>query len=181
MKWIFPLENMKVIGSTDNDDSFREIDIDSEVEIPIYPHCGSFSAKRKYDRHRGVDLYAPCGTVVTAVEDGVVKVIRPWTGVDANCDWWEDTDAILIEGVSGLVVYGEIEINSKLNIGDRVYPGDILGKVKTVLKKDKGRPMSMLHLELREPGFYNNIDKNWTNVPDGISDPASYLLNSINL
>lgn len=181
MKWLFPLEDMKKLGPTAIDNSFEDIDIKTEVEIPIFPHCGSFSALRKYDRHRGIDLYAPEGTVVSTVEDGIVKMIRPWTGEKANCNWWEDTDAILIEGISGLIVYGEIEINKNIKVGDSLTRGTIIGKVKTVLKKDKGRPMSMLHLEVRDIGFYTNIDKNWTDVPNGISDPAPYLLNAINL
>ena len=180
MNWLFPLENRKLVGVTDKDDSFRNIE-DYEIEIPIHPHCGSFGAKRKHDRHRGVDLYTSEGTIVTAVEDGVIKMIRPWTGTKADCDWWEDTDAILIEGKSGLVVYAEIKVNEKLKVGDNVYPGEILGSVKRVLKKDKGRPMSMLHLELREPGFYKNIDKDWEGIPVGIKDPAPYLIKSLNL
>ena len=107
--------------------------------------------------------------------------LRPWTGVKANCEWWEDTDAILIEGESGLVVYGEIEIKSNIKEGDKIKKGDIIGFVKRVLKKDKGRPTSILHLELRKPGFYKNVDKNWENdsVPEGILNPTKYLIRSL--
>lgn len=165
-----------------------------QVEIPLYPHVGSFGVKRRFDRHRGVDLYAPVGTLVFAVEDGVVcpeNGIRPWTGTIANCDWWEDTWAIIIEGKSGMVVYGEIKIDEGLLAMQKqalkipggqihVRKGQVIGTVVRVLKKDKGRPTSMLHIELREPGFYRNIDKSWEGdiLPKGVLDPTPFLIRS---
>lgn len=164
------------------------------VEIPLHPHVGSFGVRRRFDRHRGVDLYAPVGTLVFAVEDGVVcskNGIRPWTGKIANCDWWEDTWAIIVEGKSGMVVYGEIKIDEGLLAEQKqaltipggqihIRKGQVLGTVVRVLKKDKGRPTSMLHIELREPGFYRNIDKSWEgdNIPKGVLDPTPFLIRS---
>ena len=173
--WRWPLE-ARPIGITDESDSFKKIDMATEVEIPVEPHVGGFGVKRKHDRHRGVDLYAPVGAKVFVVEKGKVVDIRPWTGAKANCDWWLDTDAVLIEGESGLVVYGEIEVEEGVEVGMDVREGKLLGRVKCVLKRDKGRPMSMLHIELRKPGFLRNIDKDWDDeIPDGIKDPTSFL------
>jgi murein DD-endopeptidase MepM/ murein hydrolase activator NlpD len=146
----------------------------------LYPHVGSFGVKRRFDKHRGIDLYAPVGTEVYAVEDGIVKDIRPWTGKDANCDWWLDTDAVAVEGKSGLAVYGEIEIDKKIKLNKKIKAGQLIGTVKRVLKNDKGRPTSMLHFELRDYGFYKNIAKNWdSDIPEGIKDPTPFLKRSI--
>jgi len=192
--WHWPIA-INPIGSTSDSYSYLHIDISQEMELPLYPHVGAFGAKRRHDTHRGVDLYAPVGTGVFAVEGGFIiptKGFRPWTGKIADCEWWEDTWALIVEGKSGMVVYGEIQIEESImktreeilnkGIGDpRIYieKGVKLGTVLRVLKKDKGRPTSMLHLELRKPGFYRNIDKQWTEVPEGIIDPTPYLERSI--
>jgi GNAT superfamily N-acetyltransferase len=107
---------------------------------------GMFGAKRKYDFHTGLDLYCVEGTEVFALEDGEVKKVQPFTGVNAESDWWENTDYIGVLSESGYIVYGEIE--SLVAEGQHVKEGDLIGKVKRVLKKDKGRPTCMLHLEL---------------------------------
>jgi len=177
--WHWPISQIPQ-GVTEDSNSFLRINIEREVEIPVKYHFGAFGAMRRFDRHRGVDLYAPVGTKVSAVQKGIVKDIRPWTGINANCDWWNDTDAISIEGEDGLVVYGEIKVNPKLKIGNEVMAGDLIGEVLQVLKKDKGRPTSMLHLELRKPGFYKNIDKTWNqDLPDGLLDPTPFLIRSM--
>ncbi len=177
--WVWPLELMPT-KITEDSNSFLRINLEKEVEIPIKYHFGAFGTMRRFDRHRGVDLYAPVGSPVYAVQNGIIKDIRPWTGVTANCDWWNDTDAISIEGTDGLVVYGEILVNSKLKIGDEVKSGDLLGTVLQVLKKDKGRPTSMLHLELRNPGFYKNIDKSWSqDLPEGLLNPTPFLIRAM--
>jgi hypothetical protein len=43
-------------------------------------------------------------------------------------------------------VYGEIE--SAVKVGDYVHRGELVGIATSVLKKNKGRPMVMLHLEM---------------------------------
>ena len=174
--WKFPFEYIKPIGITNDSYSYMHIN-KREIELPIYPHVGAFGVKRRHDKHRGVDLYVPDGTPVYAVEDGIIKDIRPWTGTKANCDWWENTEAVGVEGLSGLIIYGEISVDVNIYVNDKIKAGQFIGYVKTVLKKDKGRPMSMLHLELREPGFYRNIDKDWDEtLPTGIKDPTPQLL-----
>jgi 3-polyprenyl-4-hydroxybenzoate decarboxylase len=177
--WFWPLE-LTPKKTTEDSNSFLRISLEREVEIPIKYHFGAFGAMRRFDRHRGVDLYAPVGSKVFAVQKGIVKDIRPWTGKNADCDWWEDTDAISIEGEDGLVVYGEISVNQQLKIGDEIKTGDFLGTVLRVLKKDKGRPTSMLHLELRNPGFLRNMDKDWgMQLPEGLLDPTPFLVKSM--
>lgn len=111
---------------------------------------GAFGAVRRHDVHTGVDLYCPEGTEVIAVEAGVVVAVLPFTGPRADSPWWEDTDAVLVEGASGVVLYGEL--GPAVAVGDRCRAGDLLGHVVRVLRRDKGRPVAMLHLELYAPG-----------------------------
>lgn len=146
-KWNFPLK-MKYKGTTNDSYSFLDLDLDREVHIPVYPHVGAFGVRRRYDHHCGVDLYAPVGTPVYAVEDGTIVDICPFTGPSAGYDFWLDTDGVYVLGSSGVVVYGEIGVNPKLKVGDSIKSGDQIGYVKRVIVKDKGRPMSMLHIEL---------------------------------
>lgn len=67
--------------------------------------------------------------------------------------WWNDTRAVYVEGETGVFNYGEIQELKNLKVGDYVTQGQFLGYVMIVLKKFKGRPMSMLHLELYDHGY----------------------------
>ena len=147
--------------------------------IPVAPHLGAFGVVRKNHTHEGVDLYVPNGDPVFAVEPGIVVAILPFTGEHCGSPWWHDTWCVMVEGASGVVNYGEIVPRPGLDIGDEVRPIDVVGHVKTVLKKDKGRPMSMLHIELYEAGVREPVE--W--LPDaprpaGLLDPTSFLLDS---
>ncbi|MFA5600556.1 MAG: M23 family metallopeptidase [Phenylobacterium sp.] len=161
--------------------SFQKIDISQEVEIPILPHVGSFGVARRYDIHKGVDLYCPEGTPIYAVEDGIFNKVAPWTGAKDNTPWREETDAVYIDGKSGVVAYGEIELRElSFEKGQGIKAGQLIGYVKRVLKKDKGRPMSMLHLRLYNHGVYGTggVWEIGKNRPKGLLDPTSYLLNA---
>lgn len=171
MSWLSPLK-LKLIP-TDQSESFMNMK-DGETGLPLAPHPGAFGVQRKHHFHEGVDLYCPDGTPVYAVEDGRVVKIMPFTGAAAGMDWWEDTDAVLIEGVSGVVVYGEITPATKE--GADVRAGDLIGHVKRVLKVDKGRPMSMLHLELHDHGARQAPE--WPvdgEKPETLRDPTAFL------
>lgn len=117
-------------------------------EIPSDQHPGAFGVKRKFDIHTGIDLYCEVNDEVICIEDGTILEIVKFTGPLAKSPWWNDTDAILVKGHSGIILYGEIKVNSSLRKGRLVRSGDVLGTVQTVLKKDKSKPMTMLHLEL---------------------------------
>lgn len=114
------------------------------------PDHGRFGAPRRYDVHTGVDLYAPEGHPVTAIEAGEVVSIIDFTGPDAGCGWWLPTKAVMVEGASGVFLYGEIM--PFVFVGDTLGEGALVGHVKRVLRHDKGLPTSMLHLELYRPG-----------------------------
>lgn len=129
--------------------------LDTPSAIPEGP--GAFGAVRRHDVHTGVDLYCPEGTVVVAIERGFVVAIVPFTGPAADSPWWEPTVAVLVEGPSGVVLYGEIA--PIVTAGTPVSAGDPLGHVVRVLRHDKGHPTAMLHLEryvagVREPVWW---------------------------
>ena len=137
--------------------------------------------RRRHDKHKGVDLYADIGDCVYAVESGTIVDICPFTGEIAGFPWWENTWGIYAEGNSGIVVYGEIIPEKNLKIGDIVKSGDHIGIVQKVLKKDNGRPQSMLHIELHEKGYIHTDQ--WEiakEKPIGIIDPTNYLIKSKN-
>lgn len=147
------------------------------VDIPQAAHPGAFGALRKYDRHTGVDLYCNVGSEVFAVEDGVVVAVEDFTGAKAASPWWFDTRSVLIEGDSGVVLYGEIREYPELVPGVTVHRGTIVGLVQRVLRHDKGRPTSMLHIELYYHG--TKASTGWGRdqlQPKELLDPTPFLL-----
>ena len=136
---------------------------------------GSFAAVRKHDIHTGIDLYCKPGSRVLAIESGIVVAVENFTGPKAGSPWWNDTQAVLVEGKSGVVCYGEID--TSLSVGDVVQEKSLIGEVITVLKKDKGKPMTMLHLELYEHGITESVI--WeleSKKPKGLLDPTGLLI-----
>jgi hypothetical protein len=153
--------------------------------IPIRPlpgqmgpaHPGAFGVPRHQHVHTGVDLYAPLGCPVHAMEDGKILSIAPFTGPSIKMDWWNDTQAVYIDGEHGVFCYGEIQPLPTMQIGKRVKAGDVIGYVLSVLKKYKGRPMSMLHVELYDHG-YTDVWGEWkigAPKPTHLHDPTFCL------
>lgn len=150
------------------------------VPLASQAHPGSFGVERQHHFHEGVDLYTTPNALVFAVEAGQVVAISPFTGSTLGHTWWNDTDAIFVHGNSGIVVYGELRTVG-VHVGDIVRPGQKIGRVVRVLKTDKGRPMDMLHLELRDSAHSDALvlfdwKKNMAR-PDWLLDPTPYLLN----
>jgi len=145
--WHFPLKKQNV-WITNNSVSFIGVDFATSTEIPIGPHPGSFGFVRKHHTHEGVDLYCNDADDVMAVEDGVITSIVPFTGEIAGSSWWHNTYAVMVQGETGTVCYGEINPLPTLHNGQTIKCGQLVGNVTKVLKVDKGRPMHMLHLEV---------------------------------
>lgn len=145
-------------------------------DVPTDDHPGSFGAQRKYDIHTGVDLYCRLGQPVVVVEDGEVISATWFTGSKADSPWWNDTRAVFVKGKSGVIGYGEIQ--ETVVAGQKVKAGEQIGTVLRVLKKDKGKPTTMLHLEL-----YSDTTKHiWWRLgeeqPEPLLDPTWHLLRS---
>jgi len=177
-KWLFPIW-FEYKGLTDDSDSFKNIDITKQIELPIGNHCGAFGVARKHDYHGGVDLYCPNGTPVHAVADGEVVQIRPFTGAIAGYPWWHDTYAMSVDHGDCIAVYGEIH-KSCFKVGQKITRGQQIGNVKTVLKKDKGRPMTMLHFALHSCDVLSN--RQWDlDRPQagGLFDPTNRLIRAL--
>jgi murein DD-endopeptidase MepM/ murein hydrolase activator NlpD len=141
-------------------------------------HPGSFGVDRHQHVHTGVDLYAPHGAPVAAIETGRVIKIAWFTGPSINMPWWEDTRAVYIEGPSGVFNYGEIQEYPNIKVGDTIWRGEHFGYVIPVLKKYKGRPMSMLHLELYDHGYVDDWGE-WKigdPKPAHLKNPTPFLL-----
>lgn len=171
----FPLD--KDVHYASDPLSFKTRDFKKETELPVGAHPGAFGAVRKHHRHEGVDLYCEPWDPVYAIEDGVVVLIEDFTGPQAGSPWWHDTRAIHIEGASGVFVYGEVSEVASLRMGDRIKRGDHLAFVRTVLKEDKGRPMTMLHLELYAHGHRGSVEwKSDAPRPQGLNDPTPFLI-----
>lgn len=151
-----------------------------QVPLAHQQHPGAFGVERRHHFHEGVDLYTLPNATVFAVEAGRVAAIKLFTGSALGHTWWNDTDAIFVQGKSGLVVYGELRAVG-VHVGDIVRPGQEIGRVVRVLKRDKGRSMDMLHLELRDPAHTDALILfDWTKSmeqPDWLLDPTPYLLN----
>ncbi len=146
-------------------------------KLPKLGDAGYFGAVRKHDVHTGIDLYCDDGERVYSIEDGTVVAIEKFTGEHADSPWWNNTWAILIEGLSGVIVYGEILVKKDLEVGNLIKSGDYIGSVKQVLKQDKGHnPPAMLHLELMEHGYHKTV---WWKLgekkPDGLKNPYELL------
>jgi hypothetical protein len=154
--------------------------------IPINFHPGAFGFPRKkgMSRHTGVDLYSVHDAPVYAVEPGVVVSVEPFTGPQDNSPWWLDTDAILVEGESGVICYGEVIPN--VQVGDEVRALDKIAFVSTVIPEGKERPdipghsRSMLHMELYDRGT-KAASTSWKQGREelGMRDPTPHLLNAI--
>jgi len=93
-------------------------------------------------KHAGIDLYAPTGTLVRAMMDGVVLIVR---------DFYCQTFQIVVDHGSFIARYGEVDPTPKnifVKAGQHVKRGDLLGKVGHLVGIKV--PSDMLHLELYE-------------------------------
>lgn len=173
---MFPLKKKQIYITTSETDCLK--DYQQQSEIPLAPHPGSFAKRRKNHIHEGIDLYAEKGDEVFAIEDGVIIKIKQFTGNEVQSPWWNDTWCVMVEGKSGVFNYGEIIPNKNLYEGMLLKEGDVVGNIETILKKDKGRPMNMLHLELYTSGTTNSI-LGWSldqEKPENLLDPTFKLL-----
>lgn len=150
----------------------------SETGLPLPPHPGAFGIQRRYHQHEGVDLYGNPGEHVYAMSPGKIVAIYQFTGEAVGMPWWRDTWALAVEDTTGIWVYGEITPDDHLHVGYEIEQDEIVGRLATVLVNDKGRPMTMLHLE-RWTSDSKPYTRNWLPgepQPDDMLDPTPLLL-----
>ena len=168
------------------------------IEKPLRENgeSGSFWEDRKDRHHCGIDLYAPEGEPVLAIEEGEVIEVGIMTSPEM-ISYWNETYYIIIRNLSGLFCkYGELG-SSNVKTRDTVEAGQMIGRVGTVLNNEKidcsapeyiqklkDKNPSMLHFELweDEPVIEddNYLGGNWfgDERPKKLLDPTEYL-NSI--
>lgn len=142
---MLPLNKRPVI--TTDSDSYKTVDLSTTVEIPLHEHVGAFGVKRNHHIHEGIDLYGNPGDAVYSLRAGIVIAEFAFTGPSVGMPWWNDTRAIAVQDDMGTFVYGEIDTDGFTHIGQEISYGQYLGRLIPVLRVDKGRPMTMLHLE----------------------------------
>lgn len=171
MTWFNPVPFNLV--ETTNSNDFTMI-TDYSTSLPTGNHVGAFGTIRKHDIHTGVDLYVPKGTVVYAVEDGVVVSVSRFTGKLVGSGWWLDTDVVMVEGATGVVAYGEVL--PCVGIGEKVLAGQPIAVVTPVILKNTTRPKTMLHLELYQHGTTDWVTHYLgTSRPHNLLDPTPHL------
>jgi murein DD-endopeptidase MepM/ murein hydrolase activator NlpD len=162
-------------------------------EIPDLGEPGSFWEDRGDRNHCGIDIYAPGGSEVLAIEQGDVIDAGEQTSPD-RVPYWNATMFLLVKTRSNLYCrYAELS-DTRVSIGDRVLEGEVIGHVGEVIRPhqvDGCSPIyiqrlkmagntSMLHLELYRlrPGYSRAYSGgNWfgTGKPEGLLDPEHYL------
>jgi murein DD-endopeptidase MepM/ murein hydrolase activator NlpD len=155
--------------------SFKPLNSFEVTKIPEPGHPGSFGTSRKFDVHTGVDLYCKNLEDVSPMKEGTVVRVGSFTGEKTNTPWWNDTDYIMVRSDDEVLLYGEV--TAYVKVGQYVKRGDLIGRVKQVLKKDKGLPMSMLHVEMYDVDF-NEEPVEWKlgeEKPDKLLDPTELL------
>lgn len=138
---------------------------------------GSFAHVRKHDIHCGVDIYLPEGTPIRFLRPGQIVAIERFTGSSVGSPWWNDTWAVHVFNGLETDVYGEIHKPSHLHIGDKVFTDSFCGHIAKVLKKMKGKPMTMLHFEQYEGKCLDSVVWNLGEIrPINLNDPTEFLL-----
>jgi murein DD-endopeptidase MepM/ murein hydrolase activator NlpD len=171
--------------------------------VPAIPHRlpqagepGSFREGRGDRTHCGVDLHAPPGSVVVAIERGTVI----GTGIATSPEilpYWNLTRSVTIESGEGRIWrYGEMAA-VLVREGDYVAGGQVIGTVGQVLncgKVSRRSPgyirdlcsqgaASMLHLELSDrllPEGEDYLGGNWFGKPGRtfpFRNPGPFLKN----
>lgn len=125
---------------------------------------GEFGFKRSYYYHQGIDLYVAGDreTKVRLAETGTVVAIEDFTGPPDHPHWLY-TQAVLVEGKSGVICYGEIEPLPGIKVGDEIIASTHIAYVRPVIPEGLERPdifghsRWMLHFEWYTHGTRESV------------------------
>jgi murein DD-endopeptidase MepM/ murein hydrolase activator NlpD len=154
---------------------------------------GVFWENRGDRRHCGIDIYAPEGSKVIAIEGGEVIDVGIFTS-NGKVSYWNETYYILIKHSTGTVgKYAELR-DVLVNIGNKIQAGELIGLVGSVLNPEmvsaespdyikalvKNNRNIMLHFELYrclpgEPFLYSGGNVFTDEMPEHVMDPTDYL------
>lgn len=143
--------------------------------------------------HCGIDIYAPEGSGVLAIEGGRVLDVGVFTS-NGKVPYWNKTWYVLIQNQSGTIgKYAELR-EATVKVHDRVLAGDLIGLVGSVLNPDRvsaeapayirdlvrASRNSMLHFELYRdhpgtPPSYSGGNVFTNEMPTNLLDPTDYL------
>src|SRR3989339_1628729 len=162
-------------------------------EIPKNGQIGSFWEDRGDRRHCGVDIHAPDGAEVVAIDGGKVIDFGVFTSPEMH-PYWKKTYYIIIKTSQNILFkYGELK-EVFIHVGEFVETGQPIGKVGTVISEkdvtykdpyfvrelaEKGS-MCMLHLEVYKApvtavhpylagSFFGE------HLPESLIDPSLFL------
>lgn len=157
-------------------------------KVPIEGNPGSFWEDRSDRRHCGIDIYAPAGSKVISIADGIVLESGIFTTPE-KVPYWNETKFVLIKNQDDIICkYAELK-DVAVKTNDIVKTGQLIGYIGSVLdfkkinekspkyiqKIKSENKSSMLHFELytskpKETKKY--LGGNWFG-----SKKPSYLVN----
>jgi murein DD-endopeptidase MepM/ murein hydrolase activator NlpD len=160
---------------------------------PVPGSPGSFWEDRGDRYHCGVDIYAPKGCQVLAVDDGVILDTGVFTSPEI-IPYWNTTFYIVMKDSDGLIIkYAELE-GILVERGEKITAGQLLGYVGQVLNREAigiSSPgyiqrlktlsnLSMLHFEMYRtlpsvPDKYIGGNTALRNRPENLLDPGPFL------
>ncbi|UEC43733.1 MAG: hypothetical protein METHAR1v1_1660006 [Methanothrix sp.] len=113
--------------------------------VPPRGEPGSFLEDRGDRRHCGVDIYAPQGSQVVSISDGLVFDAGVFTE-PGEVPYWKKTFYVVVQGDGGLFVkYAELEVVD-VRAGEPIRSGERLGRVGSVPRPGEDRrPRPRLH------------------------------------
>lgn len=137
----------------------------------------AFGAPRSYRRglgkHCGIDIYAPAGSKVVAIEEGKIVHVSDFTGPPSSPQWRKTYYVMVEHKDKKVVVYGEIR-KPRLKKGQTVKSGQVVGHLAKVLFGKTTQKSSMLHFEFHKKG--SKVATDWYNKkPNKVINPTNYL------
>lgn len=177
------LVNKQVKVCTDGE-GFESIDWSREVQIPMgTTHPGAFGFERTHHIHEGVDIYTCENELIYLPECLWVVGWIDFTGAVVGSPWWNETKALVCHTpCEKTIILGEImptDNGIPLDCSSGWYEeGTCIGRVHPVLKKDKGRPRHMVHIEMYSQRQNSSVGlwKKGCQKPEHLIDPTSWLL-----
>ena len=162
-------------------------------KLPSDESYGSFWEKRGDRYHCGIDIYAPSGSEVISIDNGIVIETGIFTSPN-KIKYWNQTKYVLIQNQDDLFCkYAELgSLSVKTN--ESIKAGQLLGYVGTVLNIKKITKLSpqyiqkikydnntsMLHFEIYTSKPHETkkyLGGNWfgNNKPINLINPNNYM------